>query len=83
MSIPVKNKNKIIIKGARQHNLKNINVSIPRNTLTVIPGLSGSGKTAISKPLNGISVGKFESLLGQKGQYFFGGNEVLFSLPGE
>ncbi|MAV64653.1 MAG: excinuclease ABC subunit A [Candidatus Marinimicrobia bacterium] len=41
-------KDKIIIKGARQHNLKNIDVSIPRNTLTVITGLSGSGKSSLA-----------------------------------
>ncbi|MBV6511129.1 MAG: UvrABC system protein A [Ignavibacteriaceae bacterium] len=39
---------KIIIKGARQHNLKNIDVEIPRNTLTVITGLSGSGKSSLA-----------------------------------
>jgi excinuclease ABC subunit A len=38
----------IIISGARQHNLKNISVSIPRNTLTVITGLSGSGKSSLA-----------------------------------
>ena len=40
--------NKIIIKGARQHNLKNINLSIPRNKLVVITGLSGSGKSSLA-----------------------------------
>jgi excinuclease ABC subunit A len=40
--------NKIIIRGARQHNLKNINLEIPRNTLTVITGLSGSGKSSLA-----------------------------------
>ena len=35
---------KIVIRGARQHNLKNISLEIPRNTLTVITGLSGSGQ---------------------------------------
>ncbi|HXW54458.1 MAG TPA: excinuclease ABC subunit UvrA [Candidatus Cybelea sp.] len=39
---------KIIIRGARQHNLKNINLEIPRNTLTVITGLSGSGKSSLA-----------------------------------
>ncbi len=40
--------NQIIIKGARQHNLKNINLSIPRNKLVVITGLSGSGKSSLA-----------------------------------
>ncbi len=39
---------KIIVKGARIHNLKNINVEIPRNKLTVITGLSGSGKSSLA-----------------------------------
>src|SRR5262244_714045 len=38
----------ISVHGARQHNLKNINVEIPRNTLTVITGLSGSGKSSLA-----------------------------------
>jgi excinuclease ABC subunit A len=40
--------NKITVRGARQHNLKNINVEIPRNKLTVITGLSGSGKSSLA-----------------------------------
>ena len=39
---------KITVRGARQHNLKNISVEIPRNTLTVITGLSGSGKSSLA-----------------------------------
>src|SRR5579872_4600951 len=38
----------ISVHGARQHNLKNIDVEIPRNTLTVITGLSGSGKSSLA-----------------------------------
>ena len=38
----------IIIKGARTHNLKNIDVEIPRNKLTVITGVSGSGKSSLA-----------------------------------
>jgi len=39
---------RIVIRGARQHNLKNISLEIPRNTLTVITGLSGSGKSSLA-----------------------------------
>ena len=38
----------IIIKGAREHNLKNITVEIPRDKLVVITGLSGSGKSSLA-----------------------------------
>jgi excinuclease ABC subunit A len=38
----------LIVRGAREHNLKNITVQIPRNTLTVITGLSGSGKSSLA-----------------------------------
>jgi excinuclease ABC subunit A len=43
-----KNREYLHIKGAREHNLKNIDVKIPRNTLTVITGLSGSGKSSLA-----------------------------------
>lgn len=39
---------KIIIKGAREHNLKNVSLEIPRNKLAVITGLSGSGKSSLA-----------------------------------
>ena len=38
----------IFIKGAKQHNLKNIDVKIPRNKMTVVTGLSGSGKSSLA-----------------------------------
>lgn len=41
-------KSNIIIKGARMHNLKNVDVAIPRNKLVVITGLSGSGKSSLA-----------------------------------
>ncbi|MFI5413888.1 MAG: excinuclease ABC subunit A, partial [Candidatus Lutacidiplasmatales archaeon] len=38
----------ILIRGARQHNLKNISLSIPRNSLVVVTGVSGSGKSSLA-----------------------------------
>jgi excinuclease ABC subunit A len=40
--------NKIVVKGAREHNLKNIDVEIPRDQLVVVTGLSGSGKSSLA-----------------------------------
>lgn len=42
------NNNKIIIKGAREHNLKNIDLELPRDSLIVLTGLSGSGKSSLA-----------------------------------
>lgn len=42
------NNNKIVIKGAKEHNLKNIDIEIPRDKLVVITGLSGSGKSSLA-----------------------------------
>ena len=39
---------KIVIRGARENNLKNINLELPRNSLIVMTGLSGSGKTSLA-----------------------------------
>ena len=44
----MENDNKICVEGARVHNLKNVDVEIPRNSLTVITGLSGSGKSSLA-----------------------------------
>src|ERR687890_362837 len=38
----------LIVRGAREHNLKNVDVTIPRDRLTVITGLSGSGKSSLA-----------------------------------
>ena len=39
---------KIVVRGAREHNLKNIDIDIPRNKLVVVSGLSGSGKSSFA-----------------------------------
>ncbi len=44
----MKPKNKIVIRGARQHNLKNISLEIPRDRFVVLTGLSGSGKSSLA-----------------------------------
>lgn len=48
MSEIFNNSGRIVIRGAREHNLKNINLEIPRNKLVVISGLSGSGKSSLA-----------------------------------
>lgn len=48
MAVDIESNNNIIIKGARVHNLKNIDVTIPKNQLVVITGMSGSGKSSLA-----------------------------------
>ncbi|MBC5810459.1 MAG: excinuclease ABC subunit UvrA, partial [Candidatus Eremiobacteraeota bacterium] len=48
MTSPPRGLDAIVIKGAREHNLKNVDVTLPRNRLIVITGLSGSGKSSLA-----------------------------------
>ncbi len=48
MSEPVKPSDALVVRGAREHNLRNISVTIPRDQLTVVTGLSGSGKSSLA-----------------------------------
>src|SRR3954466_4384972 len=47
-SKPFSKEDDIFIKGARMHNLKNVDVAIPRNKLVVVTGVSGSGKSSLT-----------------------------------
>jgi excinuclease ABC subunit A len=48
MSAPSGGLDSIVIKGAREHNLKNVDLTLPRNRLVVVTGLSGSGKSSLA-----------------------------------
>ncbi len=45
---PITHDDKLVIKGARVHNLKNVHLEIPRNSMVVFTGLSGSGKSSLA-----------------------------------
>lgn len=72
-------KNYVEIKGARENNLKNVNVKFPLNTLTVVTGVSGSGKSTLMKEIltpalqrnlgiYGNKIGEFDELFGAASQ---------------
>ena len=48
MPLPIRQAHNIRVKGAREHNLQNVDVEIPRDSLTVMTGLSGSGKSSLA-----------------------------------
>ena len=48
MNLEVRKMDKIIVKGARENNLKNIDIEIPKNKLVVMTGVSGSGKSSLA-----------------------------------
>ena len=70
---------KIIIKGAREHNLKNIDIEIPKNKFVVITGVSGSGKSSLAFDWQDRCTCAVydESLCSERGcPFFFKGNVI-------
>ena len=65
------NQNSIVIKGAREHNLKNIDLEIPRDKLVVFTGLSGSGKVRLRsiRFLPMVSAGIWKAFLHMHGSF--------------
>lgn len=69
-------KNDIIIKGARENNLKNIDVDIPKNKLVIITGLSGSGKSSLAfDTIYAEGQRRYLESLSSYARQFLGGNE--------
>ena len=66
----------IVIKGAREHNLKNVDVTIPRDKLVVITGLSGSGKSSLAfDTIYAEGQRRYVESLSAYARQFFGANE--------
>ena len=64
-------KDKIVIKGARAHNLKNVDLTIPRDQLVVFTGVSGSGKSSLAfdtKTLCGVALLLCKAVFGADGK---------------
>ena len=45
---------KLVVRGAREHNLKDVSIELPRDSLVVFTGLSGSGKSSLLRLINGL-----------------------------
>ncbi|WEK83303.1 MAG: excinuclease ABC subunit UvrA [Mycoplasma sp.] len=71
-----KNLNQLVIRGARENNLKNIDVTIPKNQLVVITGLSGSGKSSLAfDTIYAEGQRRYLESLSTYARQFLGGNE--------
>ena len=70
------NNEEIIIRGARENNLKNIDINIPKNKLVVITGLSGSGKSSLAfDTIYAEGQRRYLESLSSYARQFLGGNE--------
>lgn len=70
------NNDLIIVKGARENNLKNIDINIPKNQLVVITGLSGSGKSSLAfDTIYAEGQRRYLESLSSYARMFLGGNE--------
>ena len=68
--------NKIIVKGARENNLKNINIELPKNKLIVMTGLSGSGKSSLAfDTIYAEGQRRYVESLSSYARQFLGGSE--------
>ena len=68
--------NEIIVKGARENNLKNIDITLPKNKLIVMTGLSGSGKSSLAfDTIYQEGQRRFVESLSSFARQFIGGNE--------
>lgn len=67
--------NKIVIKGAKENNLKNIDLTIPRDKMVVITGLSGSGKSSLAfDTIYAEGQRRYVESLSSYARQFFGSN---------
>ena len=72
---------KIIVKGARENNLKNIDIEIPKNKLVVMTGVSGSGKSSLAfDTIYAEGERRYIESLSAYARQFLGGSENLLSI---